>query len=95
MIVDYSKLGAMAPQLPESISVSKFKATCLAVLEEVRRSGRSILITKRGVPIAELVPPSAATRGSGWMGSMAGTCEIIGDIVSPIMDLDEWDAWRE
>jgi hypothetical protein len=29
------------------------------------------------------------------MGSMAGTCEIVGDIVSPIMDPDEWDALRE
>ena len=95
MIVDYSNVMAMAPQLPESISVSKFKATCLAVLEEVRRSGRSIVITKRGVPIAELVPPPSSTRGADWMGSMAGTFEIVGDIVTPIMPLDEWDAWRE
>lgn len=95
MIVDYSNFSAMTAQLPESISVSKFKATCLAVMEEVRRSGRSILITKRGVPIAELVPPPAATRGSSWMGSMAGTCEIVGDIVGPFMDPDDWDALRE
>ncbi len=91
MIVDYSTYAGM-PQNPESISVSKFKATCLAVLEEVRRSGRSVLITKRGVPIAEVVPPTASAPGASWMGSMAGTCEIVGDIVSPIMDLDEWEA---
>ncbi len=95
MIIDHGNVPAMAPPLPESISVSKFKATCLAVLEEVRRSGRSILITKRGVPIAELVPPTAATRGTGWMGSMAGTCEIVGDIIAPVMDPDDWDALRE
>jgi prevent-host-death family protein len=95
MIVDYSNVICMATQLPESISVSKFKATCLAVLEEVRRSGRSIVITKRGVAIAELVPPTSGTRGAEWMGSMAGTFEIVGDIVSPIMDLDEWEALSE
>lgn len=95
MIVDHSTLVGMATKLPESISVSKFKATCLAVLEEVRRSGRSLVITKRGVPIAELVPPTSGTRGAEWMGSMAGTFEIVGDIVSPIMPLDEWEACRE
>ena len=95
MIVDHSNVLAMAPPLPETISVSKFKATCLAVLEEIRRSGRSIVITKRGVPIAEVTPSSARVHGSTWMGSMAGTCEIVGDIVSPIMDPDDWDALRE
>lgn len=95
MIVDYSNVVCMAAQLPESISVSQFKATCLAVLEEVRRSGRSIVITKRGVPIAELVPPPVAFKGSNWMGSMAGTFEIVGDIVGTFMDPDDWDALRE
>jgi prevent-host-death family protein len=95
MMFDYSTFTVMATQLPESISVSKFKATCLAVMEEVRRSGRSIVITKRGVPIAELVPPTSGTRGAEWMGSMADTFEIVGDIVSPIMDPDEWEALSE
>jgi prevent-host-death family protein len=94
MIIDYSTYLGMS-QNPESISVSKFKATCLAVLEEVRRSGRSVLITKRGVPIAELVPPTPATRGASWMGSMAGTFEIVGDIVSPAMDPDDWECLRK
>jgi prevent-host-death family protein len=85
----------MVPPLPETISVSKFKATCLAVLEEVRRSGRSIVITKRGVPIAEVAPPSSGASGSSWMGSMAGTFEIVGDIVGTFVDPDDWDALRE
>ena len=95
MIVDYSNVITMAAQLPDSISVSQFKATCLAVLDEVRRSGRSIVLTQRGVPIAELVPPPVASKGSNWMGSMAGTCEIVGDIVGTFMDPDDWDALRE
>jgi prevent-host-death family protein len=86
---------SMAPPLPETISVSKFKATCLAVLEEVRRSGRSIVITKRGVPIAEVTPTSVGTGGASWMGSMEGTVEFVGDIVGPFMDPDDWDALRE
>lgn len=95
MIGDYSIVSPMAAQLPDTISVSKFKATCLAVLEEVRRSGRSIVITKRGVPIAEVTPTSLGAEGAGWMGSMAGTFEIVGDIVGTIVDPDDWDALRE
>ena len=41
----------------ESIAISEFKATCLAVFERVRRTGASALITHRGVPIAEITPP--------------------------------------
>ncbi len=95
MIGDYSIVNLMATQLPETISVSKFKATCLAVLEEVRRSGRSIVITKRGAPIAEVTPTSLGAGGASWMGSMAGSCEIMGDIVGTIVDPDDWDALRE
>ena len=50
-----------------TISISKFKATCLAVLERVRKTGESLLITKHGVPIAQVLPappppPPAAGR---------------------------------
>ena len=40
----------------ESMSASKFKATCLAVLDEVARQKTRIIITKRGKPIAEVIP---------------------------------------
>ena len=75
----------------ESIAISEFKATCLAVLERVRRTGTSVLVTRRGVPVAEINPPSAATVGADWMGSMRTTATIVGDIVKPIAD-DDWDA---
>ena len=95
MINDYSNISFMAAPLPETISVSKFKATCLAVLEEVRRTGQSIVITKRGVPIADVTPTSVGNASASWMGSMSGTCEIVGDIVGTFMDPDDWDALRE
>lgn len=77
---------------PETISISQFKATCLAVLEQVRRTGRPVLVTKRGQPIAEVIPPRAASTGSGWMGSLRGTVTIAGDTVSPAADDGDWDA---
>ena len=39
----------------ETISVSRFKATCLAVLQRVKRTGKPVLITRFGEPVAELV----------------------------------------
>ncbi len=77
----------------ESIAISEFKATCLAVLERVRRTGASVLITRRGVPIAEINPPSGASAGSVWLGSMRGSATIAGDLVAPIAT-EDWDALR-
>jgi prevent-host-death family protein len=77
----------------ESIPVSKFKATCLARLERVRQTGRPLLITKRGVPIAQVVPPPPAMAPASGFGVMAGTVIEHGDIVAPL-DESEWEALR-
>lgn len=74
-----------------TIAISKFKATCLAMLEEVRNTGEPLLITRRGQPIAQVFPPPTASPKSGF-GCMRGTIEIVGDIVSPLDE--EWDALR-
>lgn len=71
------------------IAVSKFKATCLAVLEEVRKTGAPVRITKFGKPIAEIVPSRPRKSGS-WLGSMRDSGEIVGDIVGPIGAFDNW-----
>jgi prevent-host-death family protein len=78
----------------EEIAISKFKATCLAVLERVRRTGNPILVTRFGEPVAELVPPHASRKAKHWVGSLAGTGHINGDIVSPASDEDDWDVLR-
>jgi antitoxin (DNA-binding transcriptional repressor) of toxin-antitoxin stability system len=78
----------------EQIAVSKFKATCLSVLKRVQKTGKPVLVTRFGVPIAEISPPPRK-RNSNWMGSMAGTMEIVGDIVGPISSIDDWDAARK
>ncbi len=79
----------------EKIAISKFKATCLAVLEGVRRTRKPILVTRFGKPVAEIVPPPAPPRPKRWLGCMKGTAQIQGDIVSPIVDEQDWEALRE
>lgn len=79
----------------EEIAISRFKATCLAVMEQVRRTRRPVLVTRFGEPIAEIVPPSPAPRPEGWLGCMAGTGEITGDVVASAREADDWEAIGE
>ena len=78
----------------ESIPVSKFKATCLAVLQRVNRTGRPVEITRFGRPVAELIPPQQKTSKANWLGGMAGRIKITGDIVAPVLDAEFWDALK-
>lgn len=78
----------------EEVPVSKFKATCLALLEKVKRTGQPLLITRRGEPLAQVVPPPAPEQQTPWLGSFRSTGKIVGDIVSPPLTEEEWDALR-
>jgi len=79
----------------EEISISEFKAKCLALLEQVCKTKKPIRVTKFGKPIAEIVPPSPAKTRADWIGSMVGKMEIVGDVVSPVIDLNEIEALKE
>jgi len=78
----------------EKVAISLFKARCLSMLEKVRRTGTPILITRRGQPIAEITAPSPEHGREDWLGSAAGTGEILDDIVSPIGSKD-WEVLAE
>lgn len=79
----------------EQLAISKFKATCLAVLDRVNRTGQPVLITRFGKPVAEVVPPpSPPERPERWLGCMRSTLRITGDIVSPALDEKEWEVLR-
>jgi len=65
-----------------------FKANCLAVMDEVRTKRISVVITKRGTPVAKLVP--IQTESDDIFGFFVGKGRIVGDVVSPILSLEEW-----
>ena len=79
----------------ETIAISKFKATCLAVLEKVRKTGEPVLVTRFGHPVAEISPPGGALKPARRFGTMIGTAQILGDIVGPISDVSDWEAAGE
>ena len=66
------------------VAAAEFKANCLRLIDEVAQQRRPIIITKRGKPVAKLVP--AETNAIDLFGRMAGTIKICGDIISPIED---------
>ena len=74
----------------KTVPAGEFKQRCLRLLDEVRDGGEEIVVTKRGTPVARLVPIRSP---SDWMGSMADQTSISGDIVEPV-GLGDWDALR-
>ena len=85
-------LFGMPKHPPNTIAISEFKATCLAVLERVRRTGTPVVVTRHGEPIAEVIPLSVASTGNTWLGAMRGTATIVGDLVAPASNVTDWDA---
>jgi antitoxin (DNA-binding transcriptional repressor) of toxin-antitoxin stability system len=76
------------------MAVSKFKATCLAALDRVRRTGRPLRVTRFGKPLADVVPPGPPAPGTRWLGVMRDRGRVTGDLVPPVAGPDEWDALR-
>ena len=74
--------------MPKTMSAADFKAKCLDVLDQVAERRVSVVVTKRGKPVAQVVP--IVKRPKYLWGAMKGEIEIRGDIVSPL-DV-EWEA---
>jgi prevent-host-death family protein len=76
------------------VPISEFKAKCLGLIEQVYKTRQPLRITRHGRPLAEVVP-AGPDRKRKFLGDMIGTAEIVGDITSPIMDLDEIEAYHD
>lgn len=79
----------------DTIPISKFKATCLRLLDNVKKTGQSILVTRKGEPIALVTPPPPPPKPERWLGCMKDQVEIIGDIISPVLDEKEWEVLKD
>ncbi len=72
----------------KKMAAGVFKANCLAVMDEVQAKRETVVITKRGKPVAKLVPIN--TDKDEIFGFLAGKGEVTGDIVSPALTPEEW-----
>jgi prevent-host-death family protein len=72
------------------LPATEFKAKCLAYLDQVAQTHASITLTKHGRPVARLVPVDEAEPVI--FGRLAGTVQVLGDIVNPLDETWEADA---
>jgi prevent-host-death family protein len=72
----------------KTIPAGQFKVRCLAIMDEVAAKRQAVVITKRGKPVAKLVP--VGKEKDEIYGFMKGKGRILGDIVSPIISPEEW-----
>jgi len=80
-------MGGIAMQT--TIAAGEFKAKCLKLLDQVAAERQTLIITKHGKPVAQVIPPPVQEN---IVGSMKGSVLWMGDIISPI-DV-EWDAMK-
>lgn len=75
-----------------TMPAGEFKAHCLRVMDDVRAHREPVIITKKGVPVAKLVPVDEPP--GDVFGCMAGTAEITGDLEAPVVPAQAWKATR-
>ena len=81
--------------MDQTVTISKFKATCLRLLDDVKKTGQPILVTRNGEPIALVSPPPPPPKSDRWIGFMRGKLRITGDVVSPVLDEKEWEVLND
>ena len=72
----------------KKMAAGSFKIHCLSVMDEVQAKRETILITKRGKPVAKLIPADPCE--DDIYNFLAGKGTITGDVVSPVISSDEW-----
>ena len=88
-------MARMQKRRIQEVAISEFKTKCLGLLDQVNKTKTPIRVTRRGKPVADVIPPGIQQEEGNWMGSMAGVTKIMGDIVSPVIDLDEIEAMKD
>jgi prevent-host-death family protein len=78
----------------QEIAISKFKAKCLSLLQEVSKTKTPLRVTRRGKPIADVIPATSEGDERSWIGSLSGSIDIVGDVVSPVIDIEAFEALK-
>jgi prevent-host-death family protein len=76
------------------VGATEFKAKCLELMDRVQARRETFVITKRGKPVAKLVPLERG-RTAGLFGCMTGKACITGDITAPAIAAESWETVRE
>jgi prevent-host-death family protein len=94
------KTPKAAPSLAgmRQIAAGEFKAKCLKIMDEINQTGKPLVVTKRGVPVARVVPiRSGGKKKDDFFGRMKGIIEIVGDpddLIKPVFPLEDYDMLK-
>ncbi|MGH9575272.1 MAG: type II toxin-antitoxin system Phd/YefM family antitoxin [Candidatus Acidiferrales bacterium] len=88
-------MSAKSKNRDRETSIFDFKTNCFSLVREVSKTKKPLILTRRGTPIAQVVPMTPQIDRRKWLGSMAGTVKILGDIVSPVIDPDDFEVLRD
>jgi prevent-host-death family protein len=76
------------PVKTKTIAAGEFKVHCLAIMDQVQAKRQAVIITKRGKPVAKLVP--VEKEKDDIFGFLKGKGKVTGDVVSPALTPEEW-----
>jgi len=88
------RMASKEKKLIHEVAISEFKAKCLSLLEEVSKTKTPLRVTRRGQAMADVIPASSDVEERNWMGSMSGSMEITGDVLSPVIEIQEIEALK-
>ena len=77
------------------VTISKIKATCLSLLGNVKKIGRSLLVPCREEPDALITPSPKPMQPESWLGMFKSEGKIAGDIISPVINENQWEVLTE
>jgi prevent-host-death family protein len=75
----------------KSVAVSQFKAHCLALLDDVARTGQPLLVVRHGKPLARVLPSSRVAAEQPQC-TLRGTVTYLGDIIEPALPAAAWES---
>jgi prevent-host-death family protein len=87
MSILYGPYFGHTMKTPKTVAATKFKAHCLTLLEEVRQTRQTLLVTRHGKPVAEISPYTPKTE---QLNPLKGSVLFEGDIISPLEE--KWDC---
>ena len=86
----YIKDWAMSKPISKTVAATEFKAKCLRLINEMLRDAQPVTITKRGRPVAMLVPVSGSESNPSLLGALRGTVTHYEDPFLPAADASDW-----
>jgi len=82
----------------QHMAAGEFKAKCLKIMDEINKTGKSMIVTKRGVPVMKVVPiRNAKKKKDDFFGRLKGIIEIVGDpddLIKPVFPLEDYDMLK-